>query len=219
MSETRKILLIGAGGHCISVLDSLLATSIYEHIGIVGKVEETDNAILSIMGIPIIGNDDDLGRLYAEGYTDAFIAIGSIGDVSLRKKLYQIVKNIGFTIPNIIDNTSVISKHVKLGEGIYVGKEAVVNAFVTIGNCAIVNTSSVIEHECTIGDFVHIATGAILCGNVLIDENTHIGAGSTIKQGIHIGSNSLIGMGSVVLRDIGANKKAYGNPCREVNHE
>ena len=47
MSEANKILLIGAGGHCLSVLDSLLSSYHYKDIGIVDKkydiVEASDN--------------------------------------------------------------------------------------------------------------------------------------------------------------------------------
>lgn len=212
MPEIRKILLLGGGGHCRSVLDSLMAMSCFSAIGIVDKKCNSTT-------IPIVGEDSDLERLYADGYTDAFITVGSIGDVTIRRRLYEHIKQIGFYIPNIIDITSVVSPSADLGEGIFVGKKAVINADARIGNCAIINTTAVIEHECRIGDFVHVATGSILCGNVSVDNGTHIGAGSVIKQGVHIGTNTMIGMGSVVLKDMGSEVTAYGNPCKEVNHE
>lgn len=222
MSEAKKILLIGAGGHCLSVLDSLLSSYYYKEIGIVDKdygMVESSNKILKqrfIMDKPIVGNDHDLERLFSEGYTEAFIAVGSIGDVSVREKLYQFVKNIGYHIPNIIDKTAIISTHAICGEGIYVGKKAVVNANTQIGNCAIINTSSVIEHECDIGDFVHIAPGSIICGNVHIGNKTHIGAGCVIKQGVQVGEESMIGAGSVVVKNVRNGVVAFGTPCKEV---
>lgn len=222
MSEAKKILLIGAGGHCLSVLDSLLSSYHYKNIGIVDKNKdkvETSNKIeklYAINGIPVVGSDDDLYKLYEEGYTDAFITIGSIGDVSIRKKLYNLVKVIGYHIPNIIDKTGIVSQFAICGEGIYFGKKTVVNANTQIGNCAIINTASVIEHECTIGNFVHVAPGSIVCGNVHIGSETHIGAGSIVKQGIEIGKETMIGAGSVVVKNIGSYVTAYGNPCKEV---
>lgn len=223
MGEAKKILLIGAGGHCISVIDSLLSSYQYKDIGIIDKLDETDdplgNISKSIMGVPIIGVDDDLELMFHKGYKEAFITVGSVGDVSVRKRLYYKLKEIGFIIPNIIDKTSVVSNNTTLGEGIYIGKRAIINACIKIGNLAIINTSTIIEHECAIGEFVHVAPGTILCGNVTIGSDTHIGAGSVIKQGIQIGTNTMIGMGSVVLNDIKDNIVAYGNPCREVIHE
>lgn len=222
MSEAKKILLIGAGGHCLSVLDSLLSSYNYIDIGIIDKnydMLETSSIIkkpCTIMDVPIVGNDNDLNKLYEEGYTDAFITVGSVGNVTIRKKLYQLVKSIGYHIPNIIDKTGIVSPHAICGEGIYVGKRAVVNANTQIGNCTIINTASVIEHECVVGDFVHVAPGSMVCGNVHIGSETHIGAGSVIKQGIRIGKETMIGVGSVVVKNIGSNVTAYGNPCKEV---
>lgn len=224
MEESKKILLLGAGGHCLSVIDSLLVLNKYQSIGIIDNERKSINFMRNIdekcsIETPVIGTDEDLERLYISGYTDAFITIGSIGDVSLRKKLYSLLKNIGFNIPNIIDKSSTVSDFITLGEGIYIGKKAIVNMSSKIGNCAIINTSSIIEHECVIGNFVHVAPGSILCGNVHVEDNTHIGAGSTIKQGIHVGMNSIIGMGSVVIKNIGDRVTAYGNPCREEKYE
>ena len=223
MAHTRNILLLGAGGHCLSVLDSLKSLNLYENIGLGirdnGNFTASDTDIDKMNSAFIVGSDKDLLLLFEQGYTDAFITVGSIGNPTIRKSLYNMVKQIGFNIPNIIDKTAVVSTIVSLGEGVYVGKNAVINAGCTIGNCTIINTMALIEHECCIGDFAHIAPGSILCGNVVVGENTHIGAGSMIRQGLNIGTDTIIGMGSVVLERIRNNVIAFGNPCREVEHE
>jgi sugar O-acyltransferase, sialic acid O-acetyltransferase NeuD family len=209
----KKLLLLGGGGHCKSVIDSLLKTKSYTEVGIIDKKE---NVGKSILGIPIIGCDDDLFELYQNGYNNAFITIGSIGNPSIRVKLFKVIKEIGFEIPNIIDFNSIISEHVTLEEGIFVGKNAVINAGSFIENCAIINTGSIVEHDCIIGQFSHIAPGTVLCGEVQIGEHTHVGARSVVKQQVKIGANTLIGMGSVVLKNVPENVIAYGNPCKEV---
>ena len=224
MLQNRKILLLGAGGHCLSVLGSLANLNLFSEVGVIDRsirsieeLSEKDNFFN--MGISLFGTDDDLNRLYTEGYTDAFVTVGSMGDTSTRKKLYHKLKEIGFNIPNIIDKSSTFSNFASLGEGNFIGKNAVINAGVTIGKCAIVNSSATIEHQCNVNDFAHIAPGRILCGNVVIGANTHVGAGCVVKQGLKIGSDTIIGMGSVVISDIRSNVVAFGNPCREVEHE
>jgi len=211
---SKKILLIGGGGHCKSVLDSLLGTKDYSDIGI---IEKEGNLGKKILGVPIIGYDDDLLRLYQEGFTHAFVTLASIGDPKLRIKLFSNLEKIGFEMPNIIDRTAVISHHIRLDKGIFVGKNAVINAGSIINRGAIINTSTLIEHDCVIEDFVHIAPGSILCGGVHVGTESHIGAKSVIKQQIRIGSKTMIGMGSVVVRDIGSNIIAFGHPCKEVH--
>jgi sugar O-acyltransferase (sialic acid O-acetyltransferase NeuD family) len=206
----NKILLIGGGGHCKSVLDSLVTSSDFTDIVIVDTKENLGKEILSIK---IIGTDDELEKLFKEGYKNAFITIGSVGDTRLRRKLFDLVEKIGFNIPSIIDSTAIVSENARIGRGIFVGKNSVINAGTTISDGAIINTGTIIEHDCQVGGFSHLAPGAVLCGDVVIEENVHIGARAVIKQQIRIGSNSLIGMGSVVLNDIPSNSIAYGNPC------
>lgn len=213
MEMSKKLLLIGGGGHCKSVVDSLLNTTLYKEISIIDKGE---NIGKSILGIPIIGCDDDLLKLYQNGYTDAFITIGSIGNPLIRVKLFKRLKEIGFNIPNIIDLSAIISRNITLGEGIYIGKSAVINAGSSIGRCAIVNTGAIVEHDCIVSEFCHISPGSILCGEVEIGSYTHVGARSVIRQQVKIGGNTLIGMGSVVLKNIPEGVTAYGNPCKEV---
>lgn len=206
----NKLLLIGGGGHCRSVLDSLLGLQIYDDIGII------DCSGPNVLGIPIVGEDEDLPRLKEEGWTDAFISVGSIGDTDLRRKLFQMVKETGFQIPSVIDPTAIIGREVKLGEGCFVGKRAVINSGSSIGVCAIINSGAIVEHDCLIGDFAHISPGAVLCGEATIGTDTHVGAGAVVKQQIAIGKQSVIGAGSVIVSDIPNNVTVYGNPGKEA---
>ena len=210
---SEKLLLIGGGGHCKSVLDSLLHGNQYSEIGIIDKKKNIGKLILDKH---IIGCDDDLIKLHHQGYKYAFVTLGSVGDPSSRVKLFAMLEEIGFEIPNIIDLSATISNYVNMKTGIYVGKNAVVNVGTSIGKGAIINTSSTIEHDCEIEKFSHIAPGAVICGGVKIGENSHIGANSVVQQEVEIGANTIIGMGSVVLKNVDNYVLAYGNPCREV---
>ena len=210
-SVSNKLLLLGAGGHCSSVLDSLIRLNEFSEIGLI-----TNEPLFEKMGynIALVGCDNDLPQLFEKGYTHAFITVGSVGNYSVREKLLTIIKSIGFIVPNIIDPTASVSDTIELTQGIYVGKHCCINARSIIGDCAIINTGSIIEHDCTIEPFVHVATGAVLCGNVMVRKGTHIGAGAIIKQGIVIGEDSMIGMGSIVLNDIPDSVSAFGFPCK-----
>ncbi|MDD2476655.1 MAG: acetyltransferase, partial [Dysgonamonadaceae bacterium] len=209
----KKILLVGGGGHCKSVLDSLLELEQFSEIGILDKKEKMGEKIL---GVSVIGGDEDLPQLFTEGYKYAFVTVGGIGNSKLRIALFNKLSGIGFKIPNIIAPSAVVSSHVNLETGIFIGKNVVINAGSTIKKCAIINTGVIIEHDCFVGAFAHVASGSVLSGGVQIGENTHIGANSVIKQRLKIGSDSIIGMGSVVLKDMEDNIIAYGNPCKGV---
>jgi len=209
----KRILLIGGGGHCKSVLDSLLELNEYAEIGIVDKKE---NLGKSVMGVPVVGCDDDLPALFRDGYRYAFVTVGSIGNPALRIKLFNLLSEFGYEIPVIIDDSAKVSKHANIEQGVFIGKQSIVNAGALIQKGSIINSGSIVEHDCQIGAFTHIAPGAVLGGEVVVGKNSHVGSNATIKQQIHIGSNSIIGMGSVVSQNIDPNTMAYGNPCRAV---
>lgn len=206
----RRLLLIGGGGHCSSILDSVLSIGEYDDIGIVDEVDS------NIFGISVIGKDSDIPQLVKKGWNEAFITVGSIGNAATRKKLYEMIKSYNISVATIIDPSAVIARGVGIKEGTYVGKNVVINSNSDIGICSIINTGAIIEHGCVVGDFSHISPGAILCGDVCIGKNSHIGAGVAIRQGQRIGDNTIIGMGSVVVSDIEKGSIAYGNPCKVV---
>jgi len=208
----NKLLLIGAGGHCRSIIDSL-DTSIYTDIAILDEALSVGKKVNSI---PVIGTDADATALFEAGYNNAIIALGSIGNPAMRIKLYQKYKSIRFNFPAIIDSTAIISKIAIISEGVFIGKGAIVNTGAQLGACCIINTGAIIDHDCTIGDFAHISPAARLSGGVRIGNNSHIGVGSTIVQSINIGNNTIIGAGSVVTKDIPNNVVAIGIPCKPI---
>ena len=208
-TQSKRLLLIGGGGHCRSVLDAVLRAGMYDEIGIVDPDEQA-----GCPGVPVVGRDEDLPLLLASGWTDAFVTVGSIGNTARRRRLYRMIVELGFSVPVIIDPGAEVAGDVRIGSGSFIGKRAVVNAGSVIGDAVIINTGSVIEHTCGIGDFAHISPGSILCGQVMIGSDTHIGAGSVVRQGIEIGQRSIIGIGSVVVKNIPDEVVAFGNPCR-----
>ncbi len=204
----KKLLLVGGGGHCHSIIDSLLLLKAYDEIGIIDSTEE------EYLGISFLGTDDDIPRLKREGWNEAFISVGSIGNTATRRRLYEMIIEFGLAIPTIIDPTSTIAKGSNIAKGTFIGKNVVVNSGTRIGEGCIINTGAIIEHDCMINDFSHISPGVVLCGQVMIGKDSHIGAGTVVRQQITVGDNVLIGAGSVVVKNIKDNVKAFGNPCR-----
>lgn len=210
---SKKILLVGGGGHCRSVADCLRTA---DPEAVLGIIERPGTVPQSVHGIPVVGCDDDLPRLLSEGWTDAVITLGSVGNPARRRSLFHHLKELGFHIPVVADSSAVIGRHTEIGEGTFLGKRTVVNAGTKIGVCAIINTGAVLEHDCTVGDFAHVSPGTVLCGEVTVGEGAHVGAGSVVRQQIQIGAGALIGIGSAVVSNIPANCIAYGTPCKVV---
>ena len=178
----EKIVLIGGGGHCHSVIDVIEQTNKYEIIGIVDTKENVGKKVLDY---EIIGCDDDLETIFLS-CKNALITVGQIKTSDLRIKLFEKLKNIGFNLPIIVSSLAYVSKHSSIEEGTVIMHHALVNANVKIGKNCIINSKALIEHDCIIGNNCHISTASVINGGVIVKDNTFFGSNATSKQVIEI---------------------------------
>lgn len=190
----KKIILIGGGGHCKSVIDVIEQEKKYKIYGIVDKPKFIGSRIL---GYEVIGSDLDLEYL-AKKYKNAIITVGQIQSPLVRIKLFNLARKAGFKFPSIISPRSYVSKHSYIGMGTIIMHNVVVNSNVSLGNNCIINTKSLIEHDCEISDHCHISTCATINGNVKIKSKCFIGSNATVRDGITIKENSFIKANSLV---------------------
>lgn len=209
----EKIILVGAGGHAKSVVDSIETSGQFEIVGFVDKGKIGEEIYHSYK---IIGRDKDLPDFYRNGIRYAFICIGFMGNSSIREVLYRELLRTGYQVPVIIDKQAVLASDVVIGEGTYVGKQVVLNAGAIIGKMCIMNTSAIAEHETAIGDFSHLAVGGILCGRAEIGKSVFIGANATVTQNVKVGDKCIIGAGSVVLKDVPHGCTVVGIPAKII---
>ncbi len=194
-----KLVLLGGGGHCISVLDAAYRMHTFSEIVVLDPNMSVGSMILDSR---VAGGDDDLPRLVADGFSLAFVTVGSIKSTALRRKLFHKAKDCGLVFPNIVDPSAVVSDSARLGQGIFVGKNAVINAQAEIGDNCIINSGAIVEHGSRIREFSHVSVGSVVCGDCIIDNDVLVGANSTVIQGIHIKANSFIQAGEVVLKNV-----------------
>jgi UDP-perosamine 4-acetyltransferase len=178
----KKIVLIGGGGHCKVVIGAIRLENKFQIYGIVDTVLSDKE----VSGVKVIGNDDDLPKIFKKGIKHAFICVGSIGNCEIRKKIFACLSKVGFKLPVICHPSAIIAKDVEIKEGTFVAAGVVINSGTKIGRNAIINTSSSIDHDCEIGDFVHVAPGVILCGGVIVKDGIHVGVGAHVIQNLSI---------------------------------
>jgi sugar O-acyltransferase (sialic acid O-acetyltransferase NeuD family) len=190
----KKILLIGAGGHCKSCIDVVEQQGLYQIAGIIDKNLANESTVL---GYPIIGTDEDLVDLRQE-YEYAFVTVGQIKTPELKIKLFNRLTELGYKTPSIISPLAYVSKHAQVGRGTIVMHHALINAGADIGENCIINSKALVEHDALVGNHCHISTGAVINGNVKVSDNSFVGSQATTKQGVVILEKSFIKAGSVV---------------------
>lgn len=146
MEERNKLVLIGGGGHCKSVLDAVIRPENFDEVVITDPGISVETTML---GCRVVGNDEILSELFMRGFKNAFITIGSIRFTDRRRNAFLMAERIVFS-PSVIDPSVVIAHSAFIAPGVFIGKNAVVNADAVVEKMAIINTGAVIEHDCRI---------------------------------------------------------------------
>lgn len=207
----KPIIVIGSGGHAKSLIDSIERIGAYDIKGMV-SLEQSD----TYKDYRVIGNDNDLEKLFQGGINRAAIGIGYLGEGDLRERLVSKLHTIGFDLPAIVDPTAVMASDVQIADGVFIGKGAIINSNVQIGECSIINSGSIVEHDVTVGSFCHVAPGSVLCGDVSLGKASFVGATAVLKQGVKVGERSVIGAGAVTLSSIPSGEVWIGNPAKKM---
>ena len=207
MSGLAPVVVVGAGGHAKVVIELIRAEGLYDVVALL----DADATPRRVLGVEVVGDDDALPRLRADGMANAFIALGGN---ALRLKVAGRARGLGFDLVNAVSPAAVISPTARLGVGVAVMAGAVINAEARIEDLAIVNTNASIDHDCVLGEACHVAPGCALAGGVTVGRLAFLGIGTVAIPGVKIGEGAELGAGACVVKDIPAGVLARGVPAR-----
>lgn len=190
-----NIVLIGGGGHCVSVIDIIENDNKFNILGILDSNPNKN----FLMGYKVLGDDNLIPDLVKQN-NYFIITVGQIKNFSIRKNIYNTLTKYNAKIATIISSLAYVSKHSFIGEGSIVMNHAVINANSSIGKNCIINTKSNIEHGVSVGDFCHISTCSVINGDSEIGSGTFIGSNATISNGISIKDSSIISAGEFIKK-------------------
>ena len=199
--DSSVVVIYGGGGHGKALIDLVRAEGSYR---IEGIIDDGLTAGTEIMGIPVLGGADQLQGLANDGIRQAINAVGGIGDMNSRIRVFHRLEAQHFEFPNLVHPTAWVEPGAKLSAGVQVFPHAYIGSDVQIGLGGIINTAAVISHDCSLHDYVNIAPGAVLAGNVSIGEGALIGMGVTINLNVQVGQGAKIGNSAVIKSDVPA---------------
>ena len=196
--KTKKpVIIVGAGGHAKVIIEALALSG----FDIIGCLSLNDNLGTLCQGVRILGGDDILSSYKP---SDIMLAngIGSLPNQSIRWDVAEKMRARGFKFMSVKHPSVIISKNVKLEEGVQIMAGSIIQSGVEIGQDSIINSGSILDHDCNIGSQCHISPGVTLCGGVQIDNRTHIGSGTVVIQNVVVGNDTVIAAGSVIYQNI-----------------
>jgi sugar O-acyltransferase (sialic acid O-acetyltransferase NeuD family) len=187
----KKLIIIGAGGNCIDIVDII-------------------HDINRVKGRKILGS-----LTSASQYSDCFFinGIGSPFNFWKKDKIISKTKIPLKRFITLIHPKAHVSSCAELGFGTIVFPNVTIMSNVKIGNHVIILSNSVINHDNRIGDYTCIASSVSISGSAEVGKLCYLGASSSLIGNISIGDYSLIGIGSVVLKNVPHNSVFAGNPA------
>ena len=197
-SKDSDIIIFGAVGFAKIAIDILRISRSYRVCGI---VDMKYPALKEFMGIPVIGGYGDLERLYEAGYRHVFNAMTDHQGTG-KKRSYDMLKDIGFSFPNIIHSSAIMEPDVRLGNGNLICAGTIIGAGARIGSNCIINAGAILSHDDVISDHSNIASGAILAGEVTVGEDTLIGQGVSVYMGVKIGNHVTVENGCSIFKNV-----------------
>lgn len=200
---TRKVVVIGAGGHGKVVVSTLQAA------GVTVDAIYDDNQALwgsQILGVPVCGPIVEL-----KTSNEKFAGIVGIGHSGIRQ---QLAESLPVEWMTAVHPRAFVHPSVKLGIGTVVFAGAVLQPSVQIGKHVIVNTSASVDHDCSIGDYVGIGPGTHLSGTVKIGDRSLLGTGCSVLPNVQIESDVTAGAGTVVINDLPTGCTVVGSSPR-----
>ena len=203
-----RVVVVGAGGHAAVVIEALQAAG-HTVIGVVDPCPAEPH----VLGVPVLGGDECLPGLLADGIGAAVVALGSN---RLRQFIGAALLAQGYALPAVVHPGASVSPTASVGAGAVVMNRAVVGTRTRVGTLAIVNTGAVVDHDNDIGPAAHVAPGVALAGNVRVGERALVGVGSAVRPGIRIGADAVVGAGSAVVADVADGVTVGGAPARAL---
>jgi sugar O-acyltransferase (sialic acid O-acetyltransferase NeuD family) len=195
----NSILIYGGGGHGKALIDMIRVLGTYPIAGII------DDGIapgINIMGVTVLGGGNLLEHLYDCGIHLAANAVGGIGNIAIRIKVFERLLKVGFACPTLLHPTAFVESSAELADGVHVMPHAYVGSEVRIGFGVLINTGAIVSHDCILGDYTNLSPGSILAGEVEVGRAALIGMGATLNLRVKIGSHARVGNGATVKQDV-----------------
>ena len=158
---------------------------------------------------PILGSPDN----YEIKPDDVFIT--ALGDPQWRRHYVDLMESKGARFLSLIHRSAAIGKNVKIGEGVYIARNAMFSVDIHVGNHVCVFNDAIVGHDAWIGNFSHLSAQTFMGGGSRMEDGAVLHPGARVAPHKRVGENAVVGIGSVVVSNVKDNTVVFGMPAQE----
>ncbi len=204
--DPTALIIFGGGGQGKCLIDLVQLCGVFRVAGI---LDDGIPAGTEILGVPVLGGAQLLPDLHERGLRLAANAVGGIGNVKVRVKIFELLAQAGFTCPNLVHPAAWVEPSAALEGGVQILAKSYVSSAAQIGYGTLINAGVVVSHDCRVGQCVNLSPGAALAGEVCVEDFAQIGMNATVNIGVTIGAGARVGNGATVKANVPPGGRVY----------
>ena len=213
-SNSEKLIIVGAGETAKIAHEYFTHDSPYEIAAF--SVEQKFLKESEMRGLPVVPFEE-LANLYEPAKYKVFVAISYTQLNRIRARLYNAIKQKGFSAASYVSSSAFVWRNVEIGENCFIFENNVLQHKVKVGNNVILWSGNHIGHRTLIKDNCYISSHVVISGFCEVGENCFFGVNSCVGDKLKIARDCVIGAGAVVIRDTEAEKVYVGNPAKPLD--
>lgn len=214
MEKNNKIVIVGAGELAMIAYEYFTYDSDYEVFGFAVEKEYLEETAL--YGLPIVAFEE-IERHFPSNEFDTFVAIPASQLNRLRTRLYNEVKDKGYTCATYISSRAFVWRNVKVGDNCFIFENNTVQPFVEIGNNVILWSGNHIGHRTVIEDNCFLSSQVVVSGYCRIGNSSFLGVNSTFNDHVSVARDCIVASGSLVSKSLKEPERIYyGAPAKEM---
>ena len=155
----------------------------------------------SFLGLPVVCFEE-LDGLYPPSKYEIFVAIGYSKLNKERERIYNTVKEMGYSCPSYISDRATVLNGGCIGDNCLILEDNTIQPLSKVGNNAVMWSGNHIGHHSIVRDSCFITSHVVISGHCEIGERCFLGVNSTLRDGITVGHDTLIGAGSLLLNNV-----------------
>jgi sugar O-acyltransferase (sialic acid O-acetyltransferase NeuD family) len=203
ITRISEIVILGGKGTAKMVIDAIRSNSQYVIKGLIDPdLKKGDE----LMGVPVLGGDEELEALRSQGIVNLVLAFTALDDLKSRYEKFIKLTNQGFFFPNIIHGKALVEPSSVMGVGNVILAGALVGSMAKLSHLNFVNTGAIVSHDANIGENNHFAPGSILAGRVTVGNHNLFGMGVTVFQDLSIESGNIVMNGVNIFSNMHSNQ-------------